>query len=99
MWDRNKWRAEWRQRRKANVFERYGGAVCACCGEDELIFLTLNHLDGGGTQHRRQLPPNGQATYEWASKNDFPPIFNVLCFNCNFATANGRACPHQGVEA
>src|SRR5437763_1707125 len=32
---------------KLEAFNAYGGAVCACCGEAALVFLTLDHKDGG----------------------------------------------------
>src|ERR1019366_4483037 len=32
----------------------YGGK-CACCGETERIFLTIDHIGGGGAEHRRQF--------------------------------------------
>ncbi len=95
MFDKNEWQRRWRQRRKAQVMERYGGARCVCCGETELAFLALNHISGGGNQHRKAIGGNGQAAYEWAIKNGFPPIFNVLCHNCNLAIGHFGTCPHK----
>src|ERR1700726_1141623 len=40
-----------RERRKvlrSAGFAAYGGAVCACCGEKELAFLTLDHIENNG---------------------------------------------------
>jgi len=31
----------------------------------------------------------------WLKKNNFPPGFQVLCANCNFAKRNSRYCPHE----
>jgi hypothetical protein len=32
-----------------------GAPTCVCCGESHPEFLCLDHVDGGGTQHRRQV--------------------------------------------
>ncbi len=86
---------------KAYVFGKYGGAVCACCGENNLIFLTIDHINGGGTKHRREMGGGGRFNYRWIVRNNFPPGFQVLCMNCNFGKGqnflrNGRnICPHS----
>lgn len=80
-----------RKRLRADVLGAYGGA-CSCCGETELVFLTLDHLQGGGTQHRRSLP--GYGVYRWARQQGYPAgLFQVLCHNCNWAKYRG-GCPH-----
>ena len=38
---------------KLEVFMHYGKGKCACCGEEDLRFLTMDHILGGGGQHRR----------------------------------------------
>lgn len=86
------------ERQKAireEVFAAYGGFVCACCGEREEIFLTIDHIDGcGGPQRREQ--GLGSRFYGWLRKNGFPPGYRVLCFNCNLGRAkNGGVCPHE----
>jgi hypothetical protein len=81
----------------------YGGdpPSCACCGEEEISFLTLDHIDGDGKAHRAsarnadgkvQAGPN---FYRWLAEQGFPPGIQVLCFNCNQAKRTYRACPHQ----
>lgn len=79
---------------KKRALEGYGGCICSCCGEKELAFLTIDHINGGGTKHRR-MAGFGADIYRWLWKNNFPPGFRVLCMNCNFATKHGRLCPHQ----
>src|ERR1700690_1237472 len=44
-----------RKREKDAVFAAYGGYVCACCGEMEKAFLTLDHLNNDGNKHRKQV--------------------------------------------
>lgn len=81
----------------------YGGDPprCACCGETELAFLTIDHIAGDGTAHRNQLEAMegrrmaGYVFYRWLEKNGFPPGLQCLCWNCNVAKRTYRACPHQ----
>lgn len=70
----------------------YGGR-CACCGEDEIKFLTIEHPNGGGHQERKK---NGysQMGY-WLKKNGWPKGYEVLCYNCNCAKGNYGVCPHK----
>lgn len=89
------------ERLKRECFERYGGAVCSCCGETELAFLCLDHVDGKGNAHRKQIDPKhgrigGQAMYQWCKKNGYPSGFQVLCANCNHGKqVCGGVCPHK----
>lgn len=39
-------------RRRAEAIAAYG-AVCACCGEDRFLLLSIDHVEGQGTPHRR----------------------------------------------
>lgn len=75
------------------------GKRCVCCGEDEPIFLVLDHIKGGGNKHRRSLSKGKHSAstftlYAWVIKNSFPKDFRLLCHNCNFAAAHG-GCPHM----
>ena len=71
--------------------------VCACCGESEPLFLTIDHIDGNGNLHRRLV---GKADmWRWLVNNKFPPGFQLLCFNCNAGKyRNGGTCPHQEIK-
>lgn len=72
-----------------------GRLCCALCQEPDLRFLCLDHRDGGGTQHRAKQPGvRGKSVYWWAKKNNYPPIFQVLCYNCNFSQIK-RAQSHK----
>ncbi len=68
---------------KDQVFLAYGGYRCSCPGCDvtEKDFLTIDHVDGGGLKHRRVIGVSN--LYRWLRRNNFPPGFQVLCFNCN----------------
>lgn len=79
--------------------------ACACCGEREMEFLSIDHITKEDRQ--RDLWPNGR-------RMSGPPIYRriviegktdgyqVLCFNCNMAKghcnmAKGHwgTCPHK----
>lgn len=74
---------------KQRAFAAYGGSRCVCCGEKELVFLSLDHINGGGSRWRRQK----LSLYRWVRQQHYPPGFQVLCFNCNWAKSHG-GCPH-----
>ena len=38
---------------KEQVYEAYGGYKCACCGETEPMFLSIDHIDNNGAEERR----------------------------------------------
>lgn len=79
---------------KKAAISGYGG-VCACCGETRLEFLVLDHINGGGSKHRRALKQSGTGNfYLWIKRENFPLGFRVLCHNCNFAIGKYHLCPH-----
>lgn len=80
---------------KQGVFAAYGGQ-CQCCGEGELTFLAIDHIDGGGNKHRTKEFGGfgGIRFYRWLRRQGYPAGYRVLCHNCNWATAWG-VCPHQ----
>lgn len=83
-------------RLKASTFERYGGSRCVCCGVEDLVFLTIDHVNGGGTKHRKTSKLGGGAKfYRWLRLQGYPAGYQVLCFNCNFARHKLGVCPHQ----
>ncbi len=84
---------------KDEVFAAYGGYVCKCCGERRKEFLTLDHVNGGGAKHRRELGRSVGKIYLWIKTNGFPPLFQVLCMNCNFARGLYGYCPHEKERA
>jgi hypothetical protein len=85
----------YRSKLKKEVMEAYGGK-CACCGENLIEFLTIDHINGGGNKHRRALRiGSGSGFYCWLKKNNFPTGFQVLCHNCNIAKGHYGRCPHE----
>ena len=95
-----------RKERKIRVINKYGGK-CICCEESEIVFLCLDHKNGGGNEHRRQMNKQkgrcGSSStqfYKWVEKNNYPDILQVLCYNCNAAKeiSDDRICPHQKIK-
>lgn len=83
---------------KLQCLIHYGGSPpkCACCGENNPKFLTIDHIDGGGESHRNIIKRYGGAFYYWLRRNGFPEGYQILCYNCNCGRAkNGGICPHN----
>lgn len=57
---------------------------CAQCKIDDFDVLTIDHIEGGGNKHRRQLRVgSGTNFFYWLKRNDYPEGYQVLCWNCN----------------
>lgn len=79
---------------KLEAMEQYGGAKCANCGLTGHIFLTFDHVDNNGNVHRREDPTVRAGMARWLKKNNYPPGFQVLCWNCNMGKQlNGGILP------
>lgn len=85
-----------RQKIRLVVLSHYcaGNPRCACCGEDEYKFLSIDHINNNGGKHRRELGSNSYM-YDWIIKNNYPKDFQVLCMNCNTAKGWYGICPHK----
>ena len=69
---------------KLETLRLYGGQ-CVCCGETEPVFLTFDHIKGGGAQHRRDNPMARKNIGKWLKQHGAPEDFQILCFNCHKA--------------
>lgn len=79
---------------KTEVINFYGGKCC-CCGESEIDFLAIDHIDGDGNSHRKSIG-NGTRFAAWVRRNGYPDGFQILCHNCNFSKfINKGICIHQ----
>lgn len=96
----NKAAKECYKRLRKEVIAAYGGS-CKCCGEDTFEFLVLDHVHNDGASHRKLLKigrgaANRSSTIlNWAKKNRFPDILQILCANCNMAKQCSGKCPHK----
>jgi hypothetical protein len=80
-WD--KYSLEYRREQKKKVIDFYGGK-CLCCGISNIDFLSIDHINGGGNKHRKEIGVSaGNTFYRWLIRNNFPDGFRTLCYNCN----------------
>ena len=86
-----------RDKLREETMLRYGGNPprCQCCQESTRQFLAIDHINGGGCKHRKQLGSFGVNFYAWLRRNGWPDGYQVLCHNCNLAKGYYGACPHQ----
>ena len=76
------------------VMQHYG-SECRCCGEQELRFLEIDHINNDGAKHRKEIGV-GHILYRWLIDQGFPGDFQILCSNCNAGKhRNGGICPHK----
>lgn len=80
-----------------------GAYRCACCGESEVDFLTIDHVDGVDNKQVKALglPRGSFRLNSWLIRNGFPAGYAALCMNCNFSKGGGRGgvCIHKRPEA
>ena len=90
-----------RKIRRYEVISYYSNGVpqCACCGELEYAFLTIDHVNGrsefGHDKKRTGSKFTGSSLSAWLRRNNYPEGFQILCFNCNSAKGHYGVCPHK----
>lgn len=78
---------------KNDTIQAYGGC-CVCCGETDLRFLTIDHINGRGSDKRM-----GEKLYIALKRQGFPKDnIQVLCWNCNSTKGLYGTCPHKEVS-
>jgi hypothetical protein len=85
------------QARRIKVLEHYSNGIikCNCCGETTIEFMSIDHIGGGGNEHRKLVGRKG--ILNWIISNNYPEGFQVLCHNCNMAKGANGTCPHQRI--
>jgi hypothetical protein len=86
-----------REQVRDEVYRAYGGYRCACCGETERMFLSIDHVNNDGAIHKRtHRLRTGEQMYRWLKRNNFPAGFQILCMNCQWGKRNNKGvCPHK----
>ncbi len=59
-----------------------GKQSCSKCGFADIRALTIDHIEGKGGVHRRQI--NTGNFYRWLIRNNLPNGYQILCMNCQF---------------
>lgn len=92
----NKRSRERHHRYKIEALRHYSGGVpsCSCCGELHVEFLSFDHVEGGGSHHRRTVKSTTDMAY-WLRKQGYPPGYRVMCMNCNTSLGFHGYCPHS----
>ena len=68
---------------KTEVINHYGGK-CFYCNHIKIKSLTIDHIKGKGTKHRKEMKFSGLQFYKWLKNNNYPDDFQCLCMNCQF---------------
>jgi hypothetical protein len=86
-----------KRKRRSLLVIGNGRAVCACCGEREIALLTIDHIAGGGAQHRRELGARGMSIHQWirANPDEARARLQPLCYSCHFGKDILGICPHR----
>ena len=75
---------EWYFAKRFKILDHYSNGTfrCAHCGISHIPFLTVDHILGRKILgHSRNTCP--ETLHRFLIKNQFPPGFQILCFNCN----------------
>lgn len=73
----------WKNYNKCITISHYSNGTMCCknCGENIIELFTIDHVNGGGHKHRKQI---GQANiFVWLRRHNFPDGYQILCYNCN----------------
>lgn len=82
---------------KYKVFKHYGNK-CKCCGESNVLFFTIDHINNDGHLFRKENKHTGSSIYSWITKNNYPKYLQLLCYNCNLGKARNKGiCPHKEI--
>lgn len=85
------------KRKREEALFKYGGK-CVCCGENTNEFLSFDHVNNDGNNHRKIVKSSRQFYYQLC-KNEISKDFQILCFNCNmgrqFFGGIEKLCPHK----
>ncbi len=73
-----------REQLRLQVMSHYskGEPTCAHCGINDLDTLTIDHINNDGAEHRRMIGRGNIC--RWLRRHNYPPDFQVLCYNCNY---------------
>lgn len=73
-----------RMEHKLIVINHYskGKNCCELCGNIDMDVLSIDHINGGGRQHLREIKRTSLT--EWLITNKLPDGYRILCMNCQF---------------
>ncbi len=91
--------SRWYNKHKKEMFDKiinHYGNTCNCCGEKEIKFLTVDHINNNGAAYRRNIIGHKTLkTYKEIIEKNFPDEYQILCWNCNSGRNHYKICPHK----
>ena len=81
---------------KMEIIDSYGGK-CECCDEKRIEFLTVEHKNGDGKEHRSKVGKT--KVMQDLKRRRYPKNegITILCLNCNWSTRLGKPCQHTSM--
>lgn len=81
---------------KKTILNHYGN-FCACCGETEMDFLSVDHINNNAKEHATASGKrySGHRLYATLIKLGYPSGIQILCFNCNPSKGHKGTCAHK----
>ena len=75
---------------RKKALDKYGGA-CACCKENNIKYLQIDHVDGGGNKERQRLGNKGRGNrfFTILVQSKKRKDIQILCANCHQAKKYG----------
>ncbi len=79
-----------------SILKSFGGK-CACCGDDDLTHLCIDHINNDGSLKREEGDGSGVDILSKLSRGLLnKEEYQILCFNCNYSKhENGGTCIHK----
>ena len=94
---RNKKSKEEQASLKLETFKKYSDGnspTCEICKESDLAFLTLDHVRGRKAEgHSTSF--SGHKLWRHLRKQNYPPGYQVLCWNCNVLKYRNESIVHS----
>src|SRR5574343_215303 len=87
----------YKRKLRKEAIKKYGGR-CICCGETNYEFLTFEHKNGDGAEHRRKLGRHFSSFSKFLKDNNYPDFIEILCYNCNCSKGFWGYCPHNYLD-
>lgn len=78
---------------KLDALNAYGGSACVWngCNITDPEQLTIDHIEGGGNAHRKEINRAGGSGFmQWLKTQNYPPGYRVLCHNHNHQAHRDR---------
>lgn len=94
-----KYGIEYGRKLKVECLTHYGNGFLCCtrCGFSDIRALSIDHINGKGAEHRRNLAKEGKTgktLYKWLKDRNYPKGYQTLCMNCQYIKRQeNKECP------